>query len=119
MGPSESLALDTSDPGFVRVRYEKALTPSVTLRNELVLERGHVGYVAETLAAAADAPGGLPRAEARLGPATIVVYESGDPDRPYYNVHCRRDPDAPAPGLSTVCVSAAVVHRLIDLLREV
>ncbi len=116
MHPSESLAIEASDPDFVRVHYEKVLTSSVTLKNELVLERGHVGYVAERLAAAAG-EGGAPRAEARLGSATIVVYESGDPDRPYYNVHCRRDPDAPAPGLSTVCVSAAGVRRLIELLR--
>lgn len=115
---AETIALDTSDPQVVRVLYTRVATAKVTVENTLVLDRASVPFVIEHLGAIVDDPGSRPPITQQVGPDNLRIYESGDPDRPFFNVHNRRAADGPYPGLSTIGASHVYAKKLVELLRQ-
>lgn len=116
--PAETLEIDTFDAQHVRVRSTRVLSPSVTLENELVLERQSVAVVIAALGRLLSSPG-HPEVTRRVGGDSLRVYESGDEPRLWFNVHNRRPEGRPSPGLSTITLTTAGARKLIELLGSV
>ncbi|HEX8370054.1 MAG TPA: ankyrin repeat domain-containing protein [Pyrinomonadaceae bacterium] len=112
----DTISLDTSESGFVKVQYVQ-IDDGIDMGGRLCIEQASVLPLVEMLGQCLNIYG-QGEIERRCGNDSFQVYESGHEMRPFYNILNRRADDAPNSGLSGLMMTKSAAEDLISQLLK-
>lgn len=114
----ESVAVDTSEPGFVHVTQQRVKDTGQDIGGQLWFERENLRWVIDTLRACL-ATYGFPETVLERGGDSLKVFESGPEQAPVVNLFNVRPKDAPHGGVYARSLSRQVAEELADQLAAI
>jgi hypothetical protein len=109
----DTVTVETSEPGFVKVRYVQ-LDDGIDMGGRLCFEQASVSTVIEILSRCLNIHDQA-QIERRCGNDSFRVYGSGHEQRPFYNILNRRPDAAPNGGLTGLMMTGSATE---DLLKQ-
>lgn len=112
----ESVSLDTSEPGFVRILYVQ-LDDGLDMGGQLLLERKSVPLILALLHSCLNVYS-FPEVECQCGDDAFRIYESGSDQQTVINILNRRPDGVPHEGLTGLMMTHLATQVLIEQLRK-
>jgi len=113
----ETVAIDTSDPGFLHVTQHRVKDTGQDIGGQLWFERDNLRWVIDTLRACL-ATYGFPETTLQRGQDSLKVFESGPEQQPVVNLFNVRPKDAAHGGVYARSMSRQVAEQLADQLAK-